>query len=98
MNARSAAHPPTFAKSVFINCPFDREYQTLLRPVLFTVLSLGFAPRIATERSDSAESRIGKICEIIRESQFSIHDLSSKGETCGFYYFHFQKFTSQASR
>jgi hypothetical protein len=76
VNARRAAQPPPFAKSVFINCPFDREYQTFLRPVLFTVLSLGFAPRIATERSDSAESRIGKICELIRESQFSIHDLS----------------------
>jgi hypothetical protein len=76
VSGRRTAQTSAFAKSVFINCPFDREYQTLLRPVLFTVLSLGFAPRIATERSDSAENRIGKICELIRESQFSIHDLS----------------------
>jgi hypothetical protein len=77
LTERRTAQAPAFANSVFINCPFDREYQTLLlRPILFTVLSLGFAPRIATERSDSAENRIRKICELVRESQFSIHDLS----------------------
>jgi hypothetical protein len=39
-------------------------------------MSLGFEPRIALERADSAESRIDKIVELITESKFGIHDLS----------------------
>ena len=65
-----------FGRNVFVNCPFDEDYYSLLRPLLFTVLYLGFNPRIALERSDSGEQRIHKICELIRLSQFSIHDLS----------------------
>ncbi len=65
-----------FESNVFINCPFDDAYFPLLRPLLFTILYLGFNPRIATERSDSAENRIDKICSLIRESKYSIHDLS----------------------
>jgi hypothetical protein len=66
----------SFEKNVFINCPFDEEYYPLLRPLLFTVLSFGFNPRIALERSDSGEQRINKICQLIRSSRYAIHDLS----------------------
>jgi hypothetical protein len=65
-----------FGKGVFINCPFDPEYYPLLRPLLFTIVYLGFSPKIALERSDSGEQRIDKICELIRKSKYSIHDLS----------------------
>jgi hypothetical protein len=65
-----------FSKSVFINCPFDEEYRRLLRPLLFSIVSFGYYPRIALERSDSGESRIAKICECVTESKYSIHDLS----------------------
>jgi len=65
-----------FEKNVFINCPFDEQYYPLLRPLLFTILSFGFSPRIALERSDSGELRIGKICQLIKASKYSIHDLS----------------------
>lgn len=65
-----------FGSNVFINCPFDKDYVPLLRPLLFTIIYLGFNPRIATERSDSAENRIDKICGLIRESKYSVHDLS----------------------
>ena len=67
---------PAFSTNVFINCPLDPAYLSLLRPLLFTVVYLGYSPRIATERSDSAETRIDKICGLIRESKYSIHDLS----------------------
>ena len=63
-------------KNVFINCPFDKEYYEILRPILFTIIYLGFNPRIASERSDSGEPRISKICDLINKSKFSIHDLS----------------------
>lgn len=65
-----------YESNVFVNCPFDDKYLTLLRPLLFTISYLGFHPRIATERSDSGENRLDKICELIRQSKFSIHDLS----------------------
>ncbi len=65
-----------FEKNVFINCPFDDGYVSLLRPLLFVVIFLGFNPKIASERSDSFESRIHKIRGLIHVSKFSIHDLS----------------------
>jgi len=72
-----ATSPNTdFETNVFINCPFDDDYTPLLQPLLFTIICLGFNPRIATERSDSGEQRIDKICELIELSKYSIHDLS----------------------
>ena len=68
--------PPGFSKNVFINCPFDREYESLLRPILFTIVYLGFNPQIASQRSDSGEQRINKILSLISKSKYSIHDLS----------------------
>ncbi len=65
-----------FEKNVFINCPFDEDYFPLLRPLLFTIVYLGYRPRIASERFDSGETRIDKICELIETSRNSIHDLS----------------------
>ena len=62
--------------NVFVNCPFDEKYIELLRPLLFTIIYLGYRPRIAAERSDSGENRLDKICELIRQSKLSIHDLS----------------------
>ncbi len=65
-----------FSKNIFINCPFDSKYTKLLRPILFTIIYLGYHPRIASERSDSGEARFSKICELIGNSKFSIHDIS----------------------
>ena len=65
-----------FEKNVFINCPFDEKYYPLLRPLLFTVVFLGFSPKIASERSDSGEARLDKICGLINDSKYSIHDIS----------------------
>ena len=66
----------SFSKNVFIDCPFDSRYIPLLRPLLFTVLSLEYNPRIASESFDSGEARLSMICQLIRESKFSIHDIS----------------------
>lgn len=65
-----------YESNVFVNCPFDAKYLPLLRPLLFTIAYLGYRPRIAAERSDSGENRLDKICELIRQSKLSIHDLS----------------------
>ncbi len=76
-----------FDGNVFINCPFDDEYLELLRPLLFTLAFLGFKPRIASERLDSLEVRLSKICDLISKSRYGIHDLSrlKAGEVGEFY-------------
>ena len=65
-----------FDRNVFINCPFDSDYFPLLRPLLFSIVYLGFNPKIALETSDSGELRVDKICELIKASKYSVHDLS----------------------
>jgi hypothetical protein len=67
---------PSFDESVFINCPFDADFRPLLNAILFCVTFAGLSPRLATERGDAGESRLEKICALIAESRFSIHDLS----------------------
>lgn len=71
-NQKMPHHPP----SVFINCPFDKAYLTLLRPLVFTIPSLNLRPRFSLERADSGEIRLKKIIQLIKQSSFGIHDLS----------------------
>lgn len=65
-----------YDKNVFINCPFDKEYYPLLRPLIFTIVYLGYNPRITLEKSDSGTSRLEQLLVLISESKYSIHDLS----------------------
>ena len=65
-----------FQTNVFINCPFDYAYIPLLRPLLFSAVRAGLTVRIASETFDSGVARINRICELVRESKYSIHDLS----------------------
>ena len=63
-------------KPVFINCPFDAEYQDLFQAIIFTVLKCAFKPRCALEVVDSGGTRIAKIEAIIEECPLGIHDIS----------------------
>ncbi len=76
VDSASGGRPQDYDSNVFINCPFDSDYVALLRPLLFTVVRAGLNPRIASERLDSGENRVDKICELIRESRYGIHDIS----------------------
>jgi hypothetical protein len=67
---------PAFERSVFINCPFDKEYAPLLEAIIFCVVYFGFTPRLANERLEDGENRLDKIIEMIRGSKYSVHDLS----------------------
>jgi hypothetical protein len=66
----------SFEKNIFINCPFDEAFESLLRPLLFTIVYLDLNPRITLENSDSSVSRLSKILKLIKESKYSIHDIS----------------------
>jgi hypothetical protein len=77
----------SFARNVFVNCPFDDAYLPLLRPILFVTLYLGLTPRIALESLDSGRPRVEKIISLIEQSKYAIHDLSRmQAERPGEYY------------
>lgn len=79
--------PSEFERSVFVNCPFDDDYDHILQAILFCLIRFGLTPRIAKERSDSGENRLEKILEMIQASRFSIHDLSrSQASEAGEHY------------
>lgn len=61
---------------IFINCPFDKEYQPLLRALLFGSMFFGYTPKIALDDSDCSTNRLDKIFNYIRGTDISIHDLS----------------------
>lgn len=67
---------PHYDRSVFINCPFDEEYEPILQAIMFAVLRLGFEVRISFERSNGVQNRLVAIIDLIRQCKFSIHDLS----------------------
>jgi hypothetical protein len=67
---------PSYDESVFINCPFDPEYQEIFRALVFAVHDCGFLARCSLEVDDSSEVRISKINRIIRECRHGIHDIS----------------------
>jgi hypothetical protein len=64
-----------YDKSVFINCPFDRDYKPLFEAIVFTVFDCGFRPRCALETEDGGQVRMEKIFGLIGESKLAIHDL-----------------------
>lgn len=68
--------PANYSRTIFVNCPFDDEYQVLFEAIIFGILSCGFIPRCAKESMNSDEIRIHKIISIIKESKYGIHDLS----------------------
>jgi len=78
--------PPSFDRSVFVNCPFDEEYSPLLQAIAFSITDLGFFPRLAPENADSSANRLDRIAELIRSSKYAVHDLSrSKSVAAGEY-------------
>jgi hypothetical protein len=67
---------PLYERSVFLNCPFDDLFAPLFHAAVLTIGALGFTPRCARESEGEAESRIDRIAKGLRESKYSIHDLS----------------------
>ena len=63
-------------KSIFINCPFDKEYLPLLRVLLFVSRFYGLDVKIASTELDSTSNRLPRIKSLMRDSKYSIHDLS----------------------
>ena len=66
---------PEYDFSVFINCPFDEQYESMFRVLVFMVHACGFIARCAKEDS-SQEYRFPRIIELIGLCRYGIHDLS----------------------
>lgn len=64
-------------KDVFINCPFSPDYEEFFQAIVFAVVRSGYTPRCARENDDGGEVRIEKICRIIRECRYGVHDISN---------------------
>jgi hypothetical protein len=63
-------------RDVFVNCPFDGDYQPLFRAIVFTITRSGFYARCALEADNAAENRFEKICALIGKCRYGIHDIS----------------------
>lgn len=68
--------PPDSNRDVFINCPFDDLYKPIFYGIVFTIVRSGFVARCALETDDASDIRFQKICAIIDESGYGIHDIS----------------------
>lgn len=63
-------------RDIFINCPFSADYQHFFDAIVFAVVRSGFTPRCARESDDGGEVRFEKICRIIAECHYGVHDIS----------------------
>jgi hypothetical protein len=61
---------------VFINCPFDSDYEPLFEALVFAIASAGYKARCALEDDDGANIRFDKLRRLIEVSHRTIHDLS----------------------
>ena len=67
---------PAYEKSVFLNCPFDDDFAPHLHAAVLAISAVGFIPRSARESEGVADPRIERIDKALRQSKYSIHDLS----------------------
>jgi hypothetical protein len=72
---RRAARPRVRDESVFLNIPYDAKFQNLLFAYIAGICAFGFAPR-ATLEIPFGQRRLDRILSLIRQSRYSIHDLS----------------------
>ncbi|MGH8265438.1 MAG: hypothetical protein ACRET4_18335 [Steroidobacteraceae bacterium] len=69
------ATPKLSPSDVFINLPFDSDYESLFLAMISGLVSLGLNPRSVVQISGSAD-RLRRLVAIIQECPFSIHDMS----------------------
>jgi len=66
---------------VFLNYPFDEEFESLAHAMHFAVVAAGLIPACAHDLSVPDRLRLEMLVEMIYNSRFSVHDFSRyKGE------------------
>jgi hypothetical protein len=66
---------PGQPRQVFINIPFDAEYEPLLLALLLALLARGLVPRSVLEIPPDRE-RLHRLTALIAKCSLSLHDLS----------------------
>ena len=66
----------TRRRSVFLNVPFDLEYEPLFIALISALVALGRIPRCVLELPETGQGRLVRILQLIRSCPVSIHDLS----------------------
>ncbi len=65
-----------YERSIFLNCPFDKDYLPLFEALAFTILFCGFQPRTVFEILSGGEERLEKIFRLIGSCKYGVHDIS----------------------
>jgi len=60
---------------IFLNIPYDKRFQNLCLAYISGITAFGFVPR-ATLEIPGGTRRLDRIFKLIRDCQFSVHDLS----------------------
>lgn len=60
---------------VFLNLPYDSKFENLYLSYICAINALGMAPRVTLEIPGGAR-RLDRIFALIRDCEFSVHDLS----------------------
>jgi hypothetical protein len=66
-------------KSVFLNVPYDDEYQSFFVTLVATLVLLGQTPRCVLEIQETGAGRLARIFDLLRSCGVSIHDLCRVG-------------------
>ena len=61
---------------VFINCPYDSDYEPVFDALVLTTVFFGLTPTSALTSGDAGRARMERIMTEIESADFSIHDLS----------------------
>ena len=75
MKKRSALRP----NSVFLNLPFDPEYEAIFVAYVIGLVTLGMEPRCILEVDEDGDGRMGRLYKLMQECGCSIHDISYRG-------------------
>lgn len=79
MTQRPISSHPTLldhTRCVFINCPFDAEYEPNIQAIVLGCVACGFTPRCASDIGEVSRQRLDRILEALCACHWSIHDLS----------------------
>jgi len=62
--------------NIFINCPFDDEYEPIMYAMIFTIIYCGFIPKTAKDLTANGDERLKNIFVLIHDSRYLINDIS----------------------
>jgi len=72
MTDKANQEPP----KVFINCPFDPQFEPLRDALIVSCVACGFFPTSAVVKGGGGRLRIDRILDELETSLYSIHDMS----------------------